>query len=40
MSFCATAIVPAKIAVKAPMTATTAIASGARRKRTLQRVTM
>jgi len=31
---------PAKMAVIAPMTATTAIASGASRKRTLQRVTM
>ena len=40
MSFCATAMIAAKIAVTPPTTATTAIASGARRKRTLQRATM
>ena len=40
MSFWARPIVAAKIAVKPPTIATTIIASGARRKSTLQRATM
>ena len=40
MSFWATPIVAAKSAVKAPTTATTIMAFGARRKKTLQRATM